>query len=340
MRLWITLLLWPALLLARGATLEYNLVGVDSITVGDPFQLWMDASAGEGGELNWPAVEKLRLGSCGLLADTLVAIEGGGERRILTLAAYEIGTVTLPPQGVTWTRGGDSGELVSDSLRLEVLSVLPRGVPLENAGEPQQAPLPRDIVPPLNVHHGPLWFVIRAIVLLAVLLLCWLGWRWWTRPRALAGVRVEPEPQRDPWEIFSAAMTRIRFEELWRSGDVVEYWAQLSLAVRGLLEDSMRRPAREMTTYEIEELLDHAPFGEADRRRLLELLRENDLVKYARQWPTDERNRHLADDYARWAESVKPGLMALYHSRELAEQERDTADDETRAESQPGEVRP
>ena len=320
MKIWITLLLWPALLLARGASLDYGVEGADSLTIGDPFTLWMEASAGEGGTLAWPPADLLNLGACGLLVDTVLVTQGG-ERREMTLAAYETGPLALPPQVVSWKRGGDEGQLRTDSLRITVRSVLDYGVPLEDAAQAMTEPQPREIVPPLEVHHGPLWYVIRLAIVLAALLLVWLFWRWWRRPRILDDGAQKALPVLDPWETWQMELGRIQHEQLWRTGDVVEYWAQLSLALRGLLEDSMQRPAREMTSYEIEELLHHAPFGEPARQRLLELLRENDLVKYARQWPSDERNRQLPADYIAWAEEVKPGLMGLYHARQAAEAE-------------------
>lgn len=131
--------------------------------------------------------------------------------------------------------------------------------------------------------HWP-WAV--GVLLLLVLL------RWWL-PRTR---RAKPVPQPVPLEIppppaHEQALQQLedlRREKPWASGGLLEYYARLSLIVRGYLEARYGIPALESTTREIKTMLKKTAFPDAQRSTLEFLLQQADLVKYAEMEPPEQ----------------------------------------------------
>jgi len=319
----------------------------DSVTVGAPILLELRARGGEGVELSWPPLDPGGLGSFLLLGEDSLretdldasAEDGPGQGesllvRRLSLAAFETGELWIPPQSVRWRRGEQQGEQSGDSLRITVYSLLaeelqsgssaPGFAAAPGVATPQQPgaapglPPARDIVDPMKLRHGWLRWLERGLIAGGALLAAGLAWWLWRRHlRRLSGGGEAESPRLSPWERWQKEMARIEREQLWRTGETAEYYSELSLALRGLLEDSLGLPFREMTQEEVLCVLPATPLETGQREALMELLRENDLVKYARRWPEDRRNREAPADYHRWADEARPRIEA----RETAEAE-------------------
>jgi len=285
------LCLWLALLwqlpAARAWQWEDRHTESDSLRLGDPVRLSLTVSAAAGETVSWPLPGREVLGGWRLLgADSLKeenTIQGRRITRVLSLARYTLGEALLPTPGPL---NADSTAQV-DSLRVTVIATLP---------DSAQA---ADILEPARLAHSLGWWVIRiALGLAAALLLCWAWRRWRSR---VARPKDQPPVPPDPWRDFEAALARIEVAALWRVQRTEEHYAELSLALRGLLEDCLGLPCRERSTEELRDLLRDTPLNEGDLAELLRLLEENDWVKYARRWPDGETSARQVERYRAWA---------------------------------------
>jgi hypothetical protein len=300
----ILLLAVLALLATRAQAWQWKSAAVDrdSLTLGDPLTLTLCVTAEAGEQVVWPLPGAAQLGGWRLLgADSLLDEPGEGGRLItrrLRLARFKLGDAPLPTPGPL--RGGLPA--AGDTLRLAIRPALP-----------DSASALAEILAPARIAHGWAWWLLRlggAALLLAAV---WLGVRAWLRK---AGAVPPPRVHAlDPWQAFLEEMGRVEALGLWRAGQVESHYAALSLALRGLLEDSLGLPCRELTTEELRGALRDTPLSDGDLAELFRLLEENDWVKYARRWPDAETCARQIERYQKWALLRKEALLARH--REL-----------------------
>jgi hypothetical protein len=167
---------------------------------------------------------------------------------------------------------GERQTLETEGAALDVLSNLG-----EKPEEAELRPL-RDILPTV-----PVWLKIFpwAAGLLFLLLSAgavswWIGWK---RARRLAAGEEDP-----PHVIARRAIDRLEARGVFEEGKVKEYYFALSEIMRRYLESVRAFPAAEYTT---EEIARHMRLEED--LKLLGLLREADMVKFADDLPTAAR---------------------------------------------------
>ncbi|MFA7331430.1 MAG: hypothetical protein WC326_10195 [Candidatus Delongbacteria bacterium] len=301
---WAGLLLGLAVVGARAWEWQSATVDRDSLTLGDPLTLSLSVTAAPAEAVDWPLPRPEQLGGWRLLgADSLAEQTEGGTRtltRRLRLARFRLGPAPLPTPGPLL----DGQPAIGDTLRLEVLATLP------------DSAQPADILEPGRLRHGWRWWLLRAGALLVLGGLAVWAWRRWRRTARLepGGPALPP----DPWQDFLAELARIEERALWRAGQVESHYADLSLALRGLLEDCLGLPCRERSTDELRAVLRDSPLTDGDLQELLRLLDENDWVKYARQWPAAETCARQSGRYLGWAEARRELLLERHRQRQEA----------------------
>lgn len=282
-------------------------VDQDSLTLGDPVTLILSVSAQHGEDVVWPLPAPEQLGGWRLLgADSLSDSTTTSERiltRRLVLARFSLGAAPLPTPG-PWLDGQPA---LGDSLPLQILATIP-----------DSTQTPAALLEPARLRHDWRWWLSRlgAGALLA-LLLAW-AWRRWRRSARLQPGGPELPP--DPWQDFQDELQRIEGRALWRAGQVESHYADLSLALRGLLEDTLGLPCRERSTEELRLVLRDSPLTDGDLQELLRLLDENDWVKYARQWPDSNTCAAQIPRYLAWAQARRERLEERHRERLEARQ--------------------
>lgn len=189
----------------------------------------------------------------------------------LEMACFATGTVKLPPMLVTWTSGGSVWAAQSDSLPVEITSVLPEKMTDINELKPQVA------VPNL------LPLVVAGSCLLAAGL-GYLGWRLWRRLRRQQDRVLPPVPA---WDEALAALAALPVEEWVEKGLVKRLYYSLSEIIKRYLTRRFGFAAIDQTTTEIvrELKLTKAPA----RDRFAEFLYSADMVKYAKHQPPNPK---------------------------------------------------
>ena len=194
--------------------------------------------------------------------------------RWFSLVGWEPGDVELPAPGVRWKRGdGEPQAVATSATQVAIESVL--------ATVPDATDI-RDIkdVEPVPADLRPYFLAAAGLALLGVLV--WLFRRWRRRPAA-AGAALPPSP---PHEVAARALSELARRRLLQAGEFVEHYTTLAAIVRTYVEQRFALRAPEMTT---EEFLGasarDARLAGAHRSLLGQVLRECDLVKFARHVP-------------------------------------------------------
>jgi hypothetical protein len=142
------------------------------------------------------------------------------------------------------------------------------------------------------------WYVILALVIIGLILYF-----------ALKKKKVAKEevivPSLPPFEEAIQKLHELDEKLLWQNNQIKEYYSELTEIVRGFIERELKVPALESTTDELIETLTDFNDSEAISttketiKKLRDLLREADLVKFAKSKPLSEQiefNRKEAEE--------------------------------------------
>jgi hypothetical protein len=207
-------------------------------------------------------------------------------RLIYTLTAFEPGERPIPAIEIRLAAPGGRTRTVRTALvTVRVASVLKLG-----------DEKPADIVGPLSLREKPLAVVLRTaavlVIALAVAALLVFAWRR-LRRRAAA----KPTPLDPPDVAALKALARLRAAGLPEKGKVKSHYTELSDILREYLAARYGVRTLEETTSRIVRALRAHPEAAEHAARFEDLLRESDLVKFAKARP-DATACHTAVDAA------------------------------------------
>lgn len=257
-------------------------------TVGGALLLTLEAEPAEGWSLDPPgrtldlgpfrirAVERLPTGEGWAWRARLVAVEAGD---------VEVGAVTLTAHGPE----GREEAIATAAIPVTVASNL--GDAAADSAQPE--PEPADLKPALEAPRN--WtpvFVALAGAAVAAALGFWILRRLRRRPRAEAAPTPAPrKPLRPPWEVAIESLDRIAAADYVGQGEIGRQYVEVTEALRRYLEDRYGVPALESTTTDLDYHLQRAPLRPETSSRILSLLREADLVKFAKARPEPAQAR-------------------------------------------------
>jgi len=144
----------------------------------------------------------------------------------------------------------------------------------------------RDIRPEPTLWYD--YWPWAAAGLVALLVLFRLFRRRPRRQRPMQPVVSPTAPPPSAREIALEKLERLEREKPWLKGNLLEYYAALSMIVREYVEHQYSIPATESTTREIGELLKNTAFPPERRAVLDVLLQQSDLVKFAEMVPSSD----------------------------------------------------
>jgi hypothetical protein len=180
------------------------------------------------------------------------------------LDSWQTGPLVLP----YLDREGKAQIIKADPVSLTVLSNLG-----EKPDETELRPI-QEIIPTTSLW---LQYLPWAAVLFAVLLMAAGVLFWHKKRRTRKEIRQQPEP---PHIQARKALEQLEEDRLFENGHVKEFYFRFSEIIRRYLECIRGFPAAEFTTEEIALVLDTAR-----DRKILPLLRQSDLIKFAEAVP-------------------------------------------------------
>jgi hypothetical protein len=186
--------------------------------------------------------------------------------------------LTLPPLPISVARA--SGDVVTVCTRPHRVTV---DEPIANSPNPKPHGNPHPLRQ-LEVWHAAQKAALGGLLALFAAALAALLWRWWRRrPRRLP----PPPPPRPPWEVALEELFDIRNAGLVPAGRLAEHFDRVSDVVRKYLGARFDFDGLESTTREALHRLRNVKPGPAVLPDIERFLREADLVKFARQTPTE-----------------------------------------------------
>lgn len=202
------------------------------------------------------------------------------------LVFWDTGYVTIPAYSVQILNSDSSFtfNFFTDSLNIQVISVLehdPSMEQVEGGLRAVKAPLP--VFAPWNRYR------LLMVGFLMLIILGIIG-TWLKRVKTRA-TRVASTPEFIESADLSA-LRRLDFlksEKYVESGNVKEYYAQLSKIIREYIENSLYIRTMEMTTEEIKFNKSLFPYTEKEFDLMLNILKRADMAKFARQIPQSSK---------------------------------------------------
>lgn len=249
----------------------------DTVRVGDPFLVQVGIRAPLGATITFPpapdstgAVQGIDPVRVENRPDSGGTVQWGYYR----VAAWDIGDQPISLGDVVVTVGGRSRRISLAGHKVFVASVLP-------ADSTLRVPKPAR---PLYEFGPPLWWLWLALAVLAILLLLlWWWWRHRTRTRPLVVV--------DPYARAEREFARVEALRLVDAGERGRYVALMVEVLRDYL--AARYPSAPLSLTSTEVLGALKGQRAVPNDRLMRVLNETDLVKFARRQVTPERAREL-----------------------------------------------
>jgi len=115
-----------------------------------------------------------------------------------------------------------------------------------------------------------------------------------------------PTPPPPPHIVAIEALEKLRNEKLWQNNKHKLYYSGLSDILRTYLAGRFEVGAMEMTTDEIAEALRVVDIEQKSKMDLLSVLRDADLVKFAKATPEANDNELAYDKAFYFVENTKP----------------------------------
>jgi hypothetical protein len=150
-------------------------------------------------------------------------------------------------------------------------------------------------------------YVIYGVIALIILvLLIWAGIVVWNKYLKNRVAATKPEHRLPPHIVANMALVELSHRKLWQNGKYKLYYTSLTDILRVYIADMWEVGALEMTTDEIIEAMRTLDLPEKARMDLSSILRDGDLVKFAKFTPEADQNE---GDYTRayyFVEETKP----------------------------------
>ena len=254
-------------------------VGVepDTVRIGDPFLVEVGIRAPLGATIAFPpapdstgAVQGLDPVRVETRPDSGGVVQWGYYR----VAAWDIGDQTISLGDVVVTVGGRSRRISLAGHKVFVASVLPADTTLRVPKPPR----------PLYEFAAPAWWLWAALAALALLLL--LVWWWWRRRK-----RNRPVVIPDPFARAEREFARIEALRLIEAGERGRYVTLVVEVLRDYLAARYPNAPLSLTSTELLAALRNA--RAVPNERLMRVLNETDLIKFARRPVTTDRAREL-----------------------------------------------
>lgn len=220
-----------------------------------------------------------------------------------TIAAYQLGAVTVPAIAVTVTKAGVPASVATEPLTVEIEGTLPA----EKTGE--KAPDLVDLKAPASIppDYGPLRRALAALAgLLAIAGVAWWLWRRYAAKLAAVAAPVDPFRKLPPHVWVYEELEKLLARRLAEEGRIGLFYDELTRIVKQYLEGRYRVDLLERTTSEVPGALSRAG-APADAGFLARaLLESGDRVKFARLDAGPADCRSAVEEAYRLVDLTKP----------------------------------
>jgi len=221
-----------------------------------------------------------------------------------TITTYIVGDVTVPAVTITYSYQDDAGKTVEKQLQTDTLII-----PVKRTA-PKDAQDIKDIKGPVAVPFNWRPYALWGGVGVAAVALIFAAVYYLRKLRPAAKLQAKLKPPASPHEVALQELARIEAMKLIEAGEIDRYYDLVTDVLRDYLGARYNFNAIDMTTDEVVAAL-------VGRLRRLELkdsvaimLRESDLVKFARGQSDSDRAHELIEGTRRIVRETTPGLVS------------------------------
>ncbi len=253
------------------ATVETTLEPT-SARIGDLFQLKVAIHDGGDAKIEWPHFLS------DSLAFQLISIDSSGmlpQERVFNLALYDTGKYLLPPLPVILHHADSRETLFTKHNQVEIVSILP-----DTASVPQPIKGARSL--PWTFREMLAWAPwFLGLLLVAAAIYFYRRYRKQQQPEKYRA----PEIILPAHELALRELIALRDKKYPERGMLREFFTEISEILRRYMERRYEFPALEMTTWDLEQELNREYYPQILMFQGLPVLRESDLVKFAKYLP-------------------------------------------------------
>lgn len=285
------------------------------VMIGDHFWLEIDvevddAKEGEPVQVAFPAITpEFTEGRIELLeerpTDTVGHAEGVWQlRKRYRLTSFEPAEYSIDSLGVLWYDGVDLDTVFTASplrLKVEMMPVDTAQKTIYDIKQPLKTPL---VVEEFSGYVA--WGLVVVLALISAIYLIA------TRTRKAKAEVQESRPKEAPHIVAIRRLEMLSTQKLWQNGDYKQYYTRLTDILRDYLDGRYGVGAMEMTTDEIVAAIKGLELTKKQVSALGDLLREADLVKFAKHTPDVESNEasyytvyYIVEETKEVAEEIK-----------------------------------
>ena len=222
------------------------------------------------------------------------------ERRLF-ITSFDSGYYAIPP--FTFIVNGDTQKTEAFLLTVHTVAV-------DTTGDPKTI---KDIYE-VDVTWADYFAIYRPYILGGLALLVAILVGIWFLRRNLRKRRSRPAPEpvapaRPADEVAREELDRIEREKIYSRGLVKRYHTEITDIVRDYLEAAAQVPAHELTTRQIMQRLRYSGLSERETGQLREVLLRADMVKFAREEPSEDENSAAVRQAREFVESTAPRWM-------------------------------
>lgn len=250
-----------------------------SFTIGDHVRMLIEVDPkAEEVQVQWPSFQGQLEGLEWLDTGKIDTVNGAGGRlfrRELHFTAFDSGTYTIPAFPFQFHYPSKESEILySDSFLLTVHTI--------DVDTTQPFKPIYDILPV----ESSIWDYWPLILVILIVLACfYAAYIIYKRRKKKKLAQDAPVSPEQAHEKALRLLQQLKKKNLWQSGQVKEYYAELSMILRGYLEDRFSVNALELTTDDLLRLAKKDNRLRPIRPELKHVLGVADLAKYAKAQP-------------------------------------------------------
>ena len=226
--------------------------------------------------------------------------EGFVQEARYIVTTYIVGDVTIPPITINYTYQDETGKTVEKQLQTD-----PVTVPVKRTA-PKDAEDIKDIKGPASVKFNWRPYVLWGGVAVAIIALTIAGVYYVKKMRPAAQLQAKLRPPQPPHVVALEELDRIEAMKLIEAGEMDRYYDLVTDVLRNYLGARYSFSAMDMTTDEVVSAL----MGRVRRLDLKDtvsvMLRESDLVKFAREQSDAGKAHGLIEETRRVVKETTP----------------------------------
>lgn len=259
------------------ARLEKN-----SIQIGDQVKLELQLTVPAGSKVTWPMLLDTIAPNVEILRKTDIdTVESDKDhftlKQDLVVTCFDSGYYEIRPVIFKYNQKGDTMTYFMETLpvSLDVRTVqVDQSQDIKPIKPPLKAPVTfREVMP---------WIGLALLVIaIAAGIYFFLKRKKKKEPKVTTRLNASIPP----YEAAIEALDKLKNKKLWQSGQVKEYYSELTDIVREYIELRFTVRALEMTTGEIGDAIRHTDASQSAREKLIRVLTLADLVKFAKEQP-------------------------------------------------------